>query len=73
MNKADAIYTGRLIQEQFEKNFLSRIYINLAEAALEKGDPVLGKRLLKRQKEIDRQGDVLSNELRAFFGKKVKE
>lgn len=68
MNKADAKYTGRLLQEIEENIFLNRIYLDLAKAALKEGDPVLGKWLLERQKEIERQGDVLSNELRAFFG-----
>ncbi|HEI3484681.1 TPA: hypothetical protein SI347_004718 [Escherichia coli] len=73
MNRADLEYTGRVIQRLRENNFLSEIYINLATAALDKGDPVLCKQLLARQKEIERQGDVLANEMRAFFGEKVKE
>lgn len=73
MNKADVKYTGRILQELQEKLFLNKIYLNLSEAALEKGDPILAKRLMKRQKEVERQGDVLGNELRAFFGEPVEK
>lgn len=73
MNKADAKYTGRILQEMQENIFLNRIYLNLTRAALEKGDPILAKRLMKRQKEVERQGDALVNELRAFFGEPVEK
>lgn len=73
MKQSDIAYSWRLINGLRESNFLSRIYIDLARAAIDKCEPDLCKRLLARQREIDKQGDLINHELEAIYGQKVKE